>query len=199
MDNTLAVQEPISPDILSNIQSYEDYLSFYTQLDEVNTNNSWLKADLLFQMYEKLGEESLIKMSKDLRQKRTTVSSYIRVARAFPPEKREPLASFSSHYQASYADSFNDQTKEFDNNKRFEWIKKAIEENLSTREIAHGIQAEKRNLILLNSGQEQANIQECKDKVKEINILLHNLLNATRKGDEDARLKVLSIYQKIYG
>lgn len=197
-NNDLAVQPPISSDILSQITDYESYLSFYIQLEEASTGYSWLKADMLLQMSDKLGEESIAKISSDLKQKRTTVASYIRTARGFPAEKRENSLSFSGHYQCSFADSFSDTEKTFDGEKRFSWAQKAVEEHLSTRAISNGIQAEKRNLILLDNGQEQANIQECKDKVKEINILLHHLLNAVRKGDEDAFNKIIIIYNKIY-
>ena len=199
MDNTLTVQEPISPDILSKIENYEDYLSFYIQLEEASTGYSWLKADMLLQMSEKLGEESIAKISTDLKQKRTTVASYIRTARAFPVEKREPSLSFSGHYQCSFADSFSDTDKTFDGEKRFAWAQKAVEEHLSTRAISNGIQAEKRDALLLSAGEEESNVQEAKDKTKEINLLLHGLLNAVRRGDLEALIKIRDIYTKIYG
>lgn len=197
-ENAVIEKENLSPALLDKLENYEDYLSFYMQLEEASTAFSWLKADTLHKMAGDLGDKSLEQLSKDLKQKKSTVISYIRVAKAFPEETRNPLASFSAHYQASYADSFNDKTQEFQGEKRFEWIEKAAIENLSTREIAEGIQEEKRKALAETSGEEEAQIQEAKDKVKKMKILLDALLKATRRGDMDAYQKIINIHDKIY-
>lgn len=197
-ETTLAQKENLSPALLEKLENYEDYLSFYMQLEEASTAFSWLKADTLLKMSKQLGDKSLEQLSKELRQKKSTVISYIRVSKAFPEETRHPGLSFSAHYQASYADSFDDKTQEFLGTKRFEWIDKAFEENLSTREIAEGIQEEKRSLLRANSGEEAAQVQEAIDKVRKMKILLDALLKATRKGDMDAYQKIINIHDKIY-
>ncbi len=200
MDETAVVeQENLSPSFLDKLENYEDYLSFYMQLEEASTAFSWLKADTLHRMNQKLGDKSLEQLAKDLKQKKSTVVSYIRVAKAFPQETRNPAASFSAHYQASYADSFNDKTQEFTGEKRFVWIQKATDDNLSTREIAEGIQAEKRQLLSETDGDEVARAQDAIDKVKKMKILLDGLLKAARKGDNDAYQKIIIIHDKIYG
>ncbi len=133
----------VDPGILAKLETYEDYLSFYIQLDEAETEYSWLKADTLLQMTEKLGSNSLESLAKDIGKPPTTVVNYVRTAKAFPQEQRDPGVSFSHHYQASFADSFDDKTKEFNGEKRFEWLQKASEGHLSTRALAEEIRHQK--------------------------------------------------------
>jgi len=133
----------LDPKILENFQTYDDYLGYYIELDQASSTFSWLKADLLNDMVHKLGENSVAKLAGDIRQPASTIGNYARVAKAFPREKRDVGASFSLHFQASFADSLDEQTKEFDGEKRFEWLNKAIDDNLSTRKLAEQIQNEK--------------------------------------------------------
>lgn len=141
----LATNAPIalSSDILSKLETYEDYLSFYIQLDQASSAFAWLKADLLLQMSQKLGDKSLEQLGIDLNEKRSTVINYVRTAKAFPADKRDEAASFSIHFRASFADSFDDKTQEFNGEKRFKWVEKAVDEGLSTRELAEAIHSEK--------------------------------------------------------
>jgi len=134
----------LDPEILKHIQSYDEYLQFYISLDQQTTAYSWLKADLLYSMAQNLGETSLVKLAGDTQQPRSTIINYIRAARAFPPEKREIGASFSLHFQASYADSFDTKTKDFDGVNRFKALEEAMDNNMSTRRLADHIQDNKR-------------------------------------------------------
>lgn len=138
----------LDSDVLKNLESYEEYLSFYLQLDEASSAFSWFKADLLNQMHQKLGEGSIEQLSKDVKQPRSTVINYVRVAKAFPKETREPAASFSIHIKASFVDSFNTEKQEFETNDRFDWVKRALDENFSTRGLEEAIKREKQRLLL---------------------------------------------------
>lgn len=133
----------LSTQILNNLDSYDDFINFYIQINEAANGFSWMKADTLRVMEDRLGDKSLKEMSKELGERYSTLVSYIRVSRAFPPDKRELGASFSLHFQASFADSYNNETKKFDGDTRFELRNKAIDENMSTRTLAKHIQEEK--------------------------------------------------------
>ena len=141
---SLVVDSPLglSHDILKKLESYEDYLSFYIQLDQASTAFAWLKADLLFQMAAKLGETSIEQLARDISQPRSTVINYVRTARAFPMEQRSPAASFSLHMRASFADAYDEKTG-FQGDERFKWVDKAVDEGLSTREVGEAIQRDK--------------------------------------------------------
>jgi hypothetical protein len=161
---------PINHNVLSNLESYDDYLSFYIQLDQTTSAFAWLKADLLHQMLQRLGEGSLEQLSNDLREKRSTVANYVRVARAYPVEARDPMASFSLHLRASYADSYDEKTKEFSGNERFKWVQKAVDEKMSTRALGDALWLDKQQKLL----GEQANCTRCHNNEGDIN--LYNLL-----------------------
>lgn len=195
----VAVTTPIGIDhsILAKLESYEDYLSFYIQLEEADAAFSWLRADTLLQMTQKLGGTSLLQLSKDLRQKHSTVINYVRVAKAFPVDKRESLASFSAHFQASFADSFNDKSQEFNGEKRFTWIKKVAEEGMSVRELAHEIKQEKTK-ELAQTDEEAAWKFDAMNKAGELIKLIEGLLYYSKNGDKTAYDKLVGIYNKVY-
>lgn len=138
----------LTPDILNKLETYEDFLSFYIQLDQASSAFAWLKADLLFKMASKLGEKSIETLASDIKQPRSTVINYVRVARAFPQGQRDPGASFSIHFRASFADSYDDKNQLFQGKKRFEWVEKAIDEGMSTRELGEAIQRDKQRELL---------------------------------------------------
>ena len=154
MSNLPATQQPNSLDIsvLQNIQSYDEFLDFYISLDQNTTALSWFKADLLYDMYKKLGESSLEKFAQDTKQPRSTITNYVRTSRAFPPDKRDNGASFSLHFQASYADSFDRTTQDFVGEKRFKVLEEAVDKNMSTRKLAETLQKEKQDSVVLSPG-----------------------------------------------
>lgn len=148
MDNNLALvsetQNPLALDknILNQLQNYEDFLSAYIQLDQATTAFSWLKADLLNELLKKQGDKGVDMIARDLKEPRGTVGNYIRTARAFPPERRSPRASFTLHFKASFADSYGRKNHEFKGDKRFEWLNKAVDDNMSTRALEEAIKRE---------------------------------------------------------
>ncbi len=133
----------LDPNILDNLENYEDFLSAYIQIDQNTSTYSWFKADLLLHMMKKLGENSIRLLATDIKQPASTIINYTRTALAFPPEKRDEGASFTLHFQASFSDSLDEKTKTFKSAKRFGWLNKAIDEHLSTRKLAEYIQMEK--------------------------------------------------------
>lgn len=130
----------LSTEVLQNLTSYDDFLNFYVQIDQAVNGFSWMKADALMAMETRLGDSSLKEMSKELGENYSTLVSYIRVSRAFPAEKRDIGASFSLHFQASFADRYDHKTKEFSGEERFGWRDKALDQNMSTRSLQREIQ-----------------------------------------------------------
>lgn len=138
----------LSSDILDKLETYEDYLSFYIQLDQASTAFAWIKVDLLLKMASKMGETSVEQLARDINHPRSTVVNYVRVARAFPKDRRDEQASFSIHFKAAFADSYNDKTGEFDADTRFKWVEKAVDEGMSTRVLGELIQRDKQRELL---------------------------------------------------
>ena len=129
--------------VLSKLSSYEDYLSYYIQLTEASDTVSWVKADFLVYMLKKMGANSLSALSRDLKQPFGTVDNYVRTARAFAPDKRNTAMSFSHHFKASFSDKYDEKTKTFLTNKRFDWINRAQDERMSSRTLQANISEEK--------------------------------------------------------
>lgn len=144
-DKLIPIKNSLALDtsILSKLETYDDFLSIYIQLEETSNSFYWLKADLLNEFVKKHGEKSLEALSRDIKKPRTTISNYSRLAKAFPPEERLPNASFTTHFIACFADSHDDKKDEFIGEKRFEWVKKAADEGWSTRRLQQEIQDKK--------------------------------------------------------
>lgn len=143
-ENTIILpNSTLDLNVLSRLSTYEDYLSYYIQLSEINDTVSWVKADFLVFMLKKMGADSLLALSRDLKQPFGTVDNYIRTARAFPTDKRNSAMSFSHHFKSSFADRYDDKTKTFLTNKRFDWINRAQDEKMSTRTLQANISEEK--------------------------------------------------------
>ena len=133
----------LSESLASKLETWEDHVSYYVQLSEASNSFSWIKADILLHLANKFGESSIKKISNDIGEPASTVASYVRVSRAFPRESRYQNLSFSHHFQASFADSYDESKGEFITDDRFGWIERASDENLSTRRIRAEIQEEK--------------------------------------------------------
>jgi hypothetical protein len=134
----------LDPETLKHIETYEDFVSYFIQLDQTSSAYSWQKADLLAFMYDKHGKKSISALARDLNQPRETVVSYVRTAKGFPPDKRDPGISYTHHLRATYADVWNETDKSFIGNNRYDWLIKATDEQLSTRKLAEAIAKEKK-------------------------------------------------------
>lgn len=142
MENSIILSNGIDSEILEKLSSYSDFLNAYIQIDQTANGVSWMKADILSTMEQRLGDASLKELSKELGENYSTLVSYIRVSRAFPIDRRDEKASFSLHFQASFADKYNSESKNFSGEERFAWIDKAVDENLSSRSLARAIHGE---------------------------------------------------------
>jgi hypothetical protein len=182
---------------LDKLQTYEDYLSFYSQLDEASSAFSWVRADVLLQMVMNLGDKSVEELAKDLKQPRSTVTNYVRVARAFPPDKREPIVPFSTHYQASYADSYNEKTKVFDGELRFELIKKAADDGLSVRQVIKQMQETK----ALKSAPDEDTarmIADAEQKAHDIMKMCGSLRDDVKTGNKQSYESLFKIHEFVF-
>jgi hypothetical protein len=193
-NNSLALDSKV----LENLESYDDFLSYYIQIDQTSSAFSWLKADLLFKMTQKLGDNSVKKLAEDIKQPVSTIVNYTRTAMAFPPEKREEGASFSIHFQASFADSLDEKSREFDGNKRFEWLEKAVDNNMSTRKLAEEIQLQKSGVPEIQDAESAKMFQEAQSAVMEIKKHVDNLYKDVRRNnDKDAYFEIIKIHQSL--
>lgn len=181
---------PVASNIISNLESYEDFLSFYIQLEEAHGVFAWLKADTILTMQNKLGANSLTQLAIDLKLPPSTVSNYIRAAKAFPSDTRDPIISFSAHLEASFADSYDDKSGVFDGTKRFEWIAKAGEENMSTRLLKRSISESK------DGNPEKQNIVKMSH---ELMSLIGALKDKSIKGDDVALQMLTNIHEQVLG
>jgi len=193
-NNSLALDSKV----LENLESYDDFLSYYIQIDQTSSAFSWLKADLLFKMTQKLGDNSVRKLAEDIKQPVSTIVNYTRTAMAFPPEKREEGASFSIHFQASFADSLDEKSKEFDGDKRFDWLEKAVDNNMSTRKLAEEIQLQKSGVPEIQDAESEKMFQEAQSAVMEIKKHVDNLYKDVRRNnDKDAYFEIIKIHQSL--
>ena len=142
----------LDPQVLSKLSSYEDYLAYYIQLSEATDTVSWGKADFLLYMFHKMGVNSIMALSKDMKLPFSTVDNYIRTAKAFVVDKRNPAMSFSHHFKASFADKYDKKTKTFLTDYRFDWLNKAQDERMSTRKLQANIQEEREKIEDPNKG-----------------------------------------------
>jgi len=125
----------LDDDAVRDLITWEDWVTTYLQLNEATNSVSWLKADFLVKLYEKFGGGSLEKFASDVGEPRSTVTNYVRASRAFPPGARVPHLSFTHHYQASFADSYDESKKEFATDTRFKVIENAADRKISTRQL----------------------------------------------------------------
>ena len=133
----------IDKSVIDKLESFEDYLSVYIQLEEESSSFSWAKADLLYNLVLQHGEQSIESLATAISRPRSTISTYVRTARAFLPDKRIPSLPFTMHLEASFADSYDKAKKEFVGNSRFDWVAKAADGNWSARKLKAEIKSGK--------------------------------------------------------
>lgn len=181
MDNSITPQDlGLSNEVLTHLETYDDFLNFYVQIDQAVNGFSWMKADALKEMENRFGESSLKAMSSELGENYSTLVSYIRVSRAFPVETRDQGASFSLHFQASFADSYSQDSRDFDGVERFKWLEKALDDNLSTRSLAREIQESKQPVV--EEGHEPSPYKRIAEELRrDINIIAKDAINGNEK------------------
>lgn len=158
-----------------------------------------MKADLLLQVEKKLGEKSLRVFSGEVNQPQSTITNYIRVARAFDKERRDVGASFSTHFQASFADSYDEETKSFKSDTRFDWLNKAIDEKMSTRKLAQEIQKHKERSMITAGDGAAIQRQFVKETLHEIQLALGAIAQKASQGSGEHLEQLGKIKEFIYG
>jgi len=149
MNKNMAIINPkeyemgMSQELANALTTWEEHLSTLLQLSEATTGLSWVKADVLAHMVDKFGENSISSIATDIGEPPSTISAYSRVSRAFLIEKRNPMVSFTSHLQASFSDSYDENKQEFIGESRFGWVERAESENFSTRRLREEIKDHK--------------------------------------------------------
>lgn len=189
----------LSPETFKHLKTYDDYVNFYVQLEEVSSGFSWMKSDLLLDAENKMGDKSLRKFSTEVNQPYSTISNYIRVAKAFTPDERDVGASFSLHFQASFADSYSEDVQGFVGNKRFEWLAKAMDDNMSTRKLASEIQREKQRGLIEDGDETAQRKQDTKEVLHDIQKSLSVLVRKSNEGSTDALNQLKGVRNHIYG
>lgn len=193
------IQPGLPPQVLTHLNSYDDYVDYYIQLEQASSGFSWMKADLLLQVEKKLGEKSLRVFSGEVNQPQSTITNYIRVARAFDKERRDVGASFSTHFQASFADSYDEETKSFKSDTRFDWLNKAIDEKMSTRKLAQEIQKHKERSMITAGDGAAIQRQFVKETLHEIQLALGAIAQKASQGSGEHLEQLGKIKEFIYG
>jgi len=184
----------LNPLDLEKANTWEDFISLWTVSKEIDVRNQWFKGDIANRVAVIHGESSLSKFALDVQEKRVTIESYRRVARAFPPETRGYNLSWTHYFVASYTDSFKKGEGKFESDNRFQWIEKANDENWSTSRLAVEI---KKSGALVEKKQEIFQYyNEYLDKVR--CVLLHIEKTQLVKSEaEQLSNKLMSIYDEF--
>lgn len=134
----------LDPQISNQLQTPDDYKAFGRKFIAGQTALSWWLADLVADCRAKLGKEAALELGMDLGLATSTIMNYVRVSKAYKPEERVANLSFSHHFTAAFADTYNDETGEFESNNRHNFLEKAVDEGLSTRDLKKEIDRTKK-------------------------------------------------------
>lgn len=141
-------------------QSFDEKQDLYAEIKKASAATSWMQADFFKYLWEEMGEKTLNKFASTINEPVGTINNYIRTAIGFPNSQRNPMSSFSHHFQATWSDSYDSKTKKFSGNNRFQWLDKSIQEGWSTRKLAEEIS---RNKHLKELGTRTAPCVKCKE------------------------------------
>lgn len=175
MKNKLAIQHingiRLDYKDIDKAEEWEDLIGLWHIASEVDKYSQWYKGDIAARIGVKFGEDSLGQFAQEVGENRSTLDNYRRVARAFPPTKRNYNVPFSIFLASSFADSFNKKDQKFESNKRFDWIEKAEERKWSFQRLRYELGATQQ----LEAGSTHFDL--CVDYVKKFeNILLQTKL-----------------------
>jgi hypothetical protein len=188
--------DPISlrPSDLENATEWEDFVGLWMISKEIDMRNQWFKGDIANRVAIVRGEGSLRQFAMDVQEKGSTVESYRRVSRAFPPPTRHANLSWTHYFLASYTDSYNKGEKKFDTDKRYDWVEKASDEGWSTARMAKEIKKEQ--ALVEDADNVFRWYDEYLDSVR--NVLLH--IEKDKLDPEQAQLlqdKLLNIHNEL--
>lgn len=134
----------LSKNLFDKYQSFDEKQDLYSEIKKFSAASSWMMADFFKYLWEDSDENTLTKFAKSVGESEGTVNNYIRTAKGFTEEQRNPMASFSHHFQAMQADPYDRKTQIFKDNSRFEWLSKAIDQRWTTRKLNEEIMRKKK-------------------------------------------------------
>lgn len=140
-----ALEAPVTldPQDINKATEWEDFVSLWMISKDIDIKNQWYKGDIANQVAVVHGENSLYKFAEEVQESSRTMEHYRRVSRAFPHEQRGWNLSWTHYLVASFADSFNKGTKNFDGQERYKWIEDAHDGNWSTSRLQAEIKKQK--------------------------------------------------------
>lgn len=138
-------ENPLLPTLSINQTpvSWEECVSYSLQLKEISGALSWALADHWNRVSQKFSPKSMAIFANSIGENKSTVTNYIFLSKAFPPEKRIPAVSFTNHYILSHVDEYNAKEDKFEGEERFKWLEKAADNEWSTRDLISKIHEEK--------------------------------------------------------
>lgn len=188
--------EPITldPNDLTNAKTWEDFISLWTISKDLDLRNQWFKGDIANQLSIVHGDSSLDKFAQDVQEKRVTMESYRRVARAFPKDMRNFNLVWTHYFHASFTDAYKKGQGIFDGTERFKWIKKANDEMWSPTRLLQEIK--KANALV---GSQQGIFEYYNDYLTKVeHILMHVEKNQLTRGQADQLLvRILDIHSQF--
>lgn len=193
---TEILEEPIvlNPIDLDKAEDWESFISLWMISKDIDARNQWFKGDIANRVAIVHGESSLSKFAEDVHEKRVTLENYRRVARAFPKDVRGYNITWTHYFLASYTDSYNKKTNEFESEERFKWIEKANDEGWSTTRMAQEIK--KANALIASDKDIFTYYEEYLEKVR--HVLLHiEKENLTKEQAKKLLDKLMTIYTEF--
>jgi hypothetical protein len=116
----------------------------YAELKKAAATTSWMQADFFKYLWnETKSQKTLIQFARDFGEHVSTVRNYLRTSEAFPLETRNPMLSFSHHFQAWQIDGYDEKTHTFASSKRFDWVQKAADNNWSSKQLYENVMRQK--------------------------------------------------------
>lgn len=125
-------------------KTFDEKQTLYADIKTFTAASSWMQADFFKYLWEESGDKTLNKFAGTVGEPSGTINNYIRTARAFSETERNPMLTFSHHFQASLADSYDSKTKQFQSKARYDWLDKAADQRLTTRQLNEQIIRTKR-------------------------------------------------------
>src|SRR6266852_4770049 len=139
-------ENPLSLDksLFDKHTTFDERKSLQVDIKIASATTSWMLADFYKYLYDELGNSKTPKilgqLAKTYGERPSTVRNYTRTAQAFSPSERNPMASFSHHFQSWQIDKYDEKTHSFLSNERFDWLQKAIDNFWSTRRLYEEIE-----------------------------------------------------------
>lgn len=129
-------------------KTLDEKQTLYADIKTAAAASSWMQADFFKYLWEESGTKTLEKFAGTIGEPPGTINNYIRTAQAFTETDRNPMLTFSHHFQASLSDSYDSKTKQFQTKHRFQWLETAADLRLTTRQLNEDINRHKKSVEL---------------------------------------------------